>query len=145
MIKHIAIKEDNKPFRVLNSNLFTEELNRLGKGKYIISVDRYRKNKSNSQLGYYFSCVLPMFMQGAIDAGWEVTSLDECDAWLKSQFANRDLINKHSGEVIQVPALKRQMTTVEFSTFVNQVREWASEFLGVYIPEPGEQTNINFE
>ena len=40
-------------------------------------------------------------------------------------------------------ALKRNMTTTEFMVFINQVRDWASEFLGAYIPDPEEQIKMD--
>jgi len=143
-IKHIGIKEDGKAFRIVNRALLEQELTELPKGKYCLTIEKYRKNKSNPQLGYYYACVLPLFLKGAIDAGWEITSIEECDIWLKSMFANKDLINKDTGQIISVPALKREMTTVEMSTFTNQVRDYAAEFLNIIIPDPETNLNIDF-
>ena len=96
-LKHIGIKEDGKPFRIINRVLLEQELTELPKGKYRLTIEKYKKDKSNEQLGYYFACVLPLFLKGAIDAGWEITSIEECDIWLKSMFANKELINKDTG------------------------------------------------
>ncbi len=144
-IEYMGIKEQGKPFRIVNNKYLKEELETIPEGRYRMTIEKWKKNKSLPQLGYYYACCLPMFLKAAIDAGWELTSIDEADAWLKSIFANRELINKYSGEVISIPALKRQMTTTEFSTFINQVRDHAAEFLGCYIPEPSEQIKINYQ
>ena len=121
-----------------------EELAALPPGRYDWTIEKHKKKKSLSQLGYYFAVVLPMFRDFALEQGWEFESIEEVDIYLKSLFADREIANKHTGEMIKIPALKRNMTTSEFSTYVNQVRDWCSEFLGGYIPEPNEQTNINF-
>lgn len=121
------------------------EIAALPDGRYTVEIRKYRKNKSQEQLGYYFACVLPIFLSAAVDQGWELTTVDECDAWLKSMFAERDLINRHTAEIVKVPALKRNMSTVEFSTYVDQVRNYCSEYFGVYIPSPEEQSKINFD
>jgi hypothetical protein len=142
-IQYIGIKKDNLPFQVVSSANFKRELNLLPDGRYRITVEKWRKNKSNPQLGYYFACVLPLFLQGAIDAGWEITSIEECDIWLKSMFANKNLINKHTGQIVSVPALKREMTTVEMSTFTNQVRDYAAEYLNIHIPDPETNLKMN--
>jgi len=144
-LKHIGIKEDGKPFRIINRVLLEQELTELPKGKYRLTIEKYKKDKSNEQLGYYFACVLPLFLKGAIDAGWEITSIEECDIWLKSMFANKELINKDTGQIISVPALKREMTTVEMSTFTNQVRDYASEFLNIIIPDPETNLQIDYD
>ena len=142
-IQYMGIVEKNRPFRVINSKYFKKEVAELPEGRYRLTIEKWRKNKSLPQLGYYYACVLPMFHRAALDAGWEFPSLDDLDFWLKSQFANRELINKYTGEVIEVPALKREMTTTEFSTFVNQVRDNCAEFLGVNIPDP--ETNLKLQ
>lgn len=133
---YIGHKEAGKAFRVTNQKMLKDDMSKLQNGKYRLIIEKYRKNKSLPQLGYYYACVLPMFHRAALDAGWEFASTDELDMWLKSQFANRELINKNTGEVIEIPALKRDMTTTEFMTFINQVRDHCAEFLGVHIPDP---------
>lgn len=144
-IEVIAIKEDGKSLRIVNKALLDKELIELPKGRYRLIIEKYRKKKSNPQLGYYFACVLPLFLRGAIDMGWEITSIEECDIWLKSMFANKELINKNTGQIISIPALKRDMTTTEFMTFTNQVRDYAAEYLGINIPDPEINLNLEFD
>jgi len=135
-------ESDGGIFHIPNRKVMEEDLRRLPKGNYTLTIEKYRRNKSNSQLGYYFACVLPMFRQFALDAGWEFESLDEVDLYLKSLFADREIANKHTGEMIKIPALKRNMSSTEMMVFINQVRDWSSEFLGAYIPGPNEQIKI---
>lgn len=144
-LTYIGIKEDNKPFRVVNSRLLSDDLNNLPKGRYRLVIDKYRKQKSNPQLGYYFSAVLPLSMQLLNDAGWELTDTDQVDAFWKSQFANREIINRNTGEVMEVPALKRDMTTTEMMTFIDAIRDYCAEYLGGYIPEPETQIQIQYK
>jgi hypothetical protein len=141
-INYIAIKEPGQKLRVVNARLLKEETDRLPKGKYRLIIEKYRKNKSNPQLGYLFGCVYPLFMQHLIDAGWEITSIDEVDAFCKSRFADTEMINRNSGEVVLIPALKREMTTVELMTYVDKIREYDAEYLGGYIPDPETQTEF---
>ena len=122
-----------------------EAISALPPGRYDWTIEKHKKKKSLSQLGYYFAVVVPMFRDFALEQGWEFESIEEVDIYLKSLFADREIANKHTGEMIKIPALKRNMSTVEMMTFINQVRDWCSEFLGGYIPEPNEQVEINFE
>jgi hypothetical protein len=142
-LSYIGIKEQT--FRVVNSKLFQEELNRLPEGRYRITVDKYRKGKSLPQLGYYYACVLPMSHKLLLDAGWEFSTLEEVDIFWKSQFANRDIVNRNTGEVMTIPALKRDMTTTDFMAFVDAIRNYCSEYLGGYIPEPEQQIEIELK
>jgi hypothetical protein len=142
-IEAIGIKEKDKDFRVVNSALFRGECNKLDSGRYRITVEKKRNNKSNLQLGYYYACVLPMSHKLLLDAGWEFSTLEEVDIFWKSQFANREIVNRTTGEVMTIPALKRDMTTTDMMTFTNAIRDYCSEFLGGYIPEP--ETQIQME
>ena len=59
-IEGFAIKEKTKAFRVVNSAAFREECNKLQPGRYRITVEKKRRNKSQLQLGYLFGCVYPL-------------------------------------------------------------------------------------
>jgi hypothetical protein len=144
-IQFIGIKEQSKALRIVNNKLFRGELDRLPNGRYRITVEKYRKAKSNPQLGYYYACVLPLSQKLLIDAGWEFASLEEVDIFWKSQFANRELINRHTGEIMDVPGLKRNMTTTDFMAFTDAVRNYCSEFLGGVIPDPEVNIEIQFK
>lgn len=141
-IEAIAIKEDGKAFRIVNRALLDKELTGLPKGKYRLLIETYRRKKSNPQLGYLFACVYPLVLKALNDAGWEFTSIEEVDEYCKSMFASKEVLNRHSGEILEVPGLKRDMTTTEMMTYVDAIRDWASEYLNVYIPEPGEQIKL---
>ena len=135
-------ESDGGVFHIPNRKVLEEDLRRLPKGNYTLTIEKYRKSKSLPQLGYYFACLLPAFRNAALDQGWEFESLEEVDIYLKSLFADREIANKHTGEMIKIPALKRNMSSTEMMVFINQVRDWSSEFLGAYIPGPNEQIKI---
>lgn len=143
-INYIAIKEDGKAFRVINSKLLKAECDGLLKGRYRLTVDKLRKEKSNPQLGYLFACVYPLSMQLLNDAGWEITSIDQCDAFWKDLYAKKEVINRHTGEIRMIPALKRDFMSIDMMNYIESIRQHCSEFLGGYIPGPEEQTNIEF-
>ena len=115
----------------------------LPKGKYRLVIEKYRKKKSNPQLGYLFACVYPLVLQGLIDAGWEFISINEVDEYCKSMFAEKEVLNRNTGEVITVPGLKRDFTTTDMMTYISAIQSWASEYLGVNIPDP--ETNIEMQ
>jgi hypothetical protein len=144
-ISYIGIRELSKPFRIVNSKLFRQELDSLPVGRYKVTVEKYRKAKSNSQLAWLYGQIYPLVLKGLNDAGWEFTSNDEVDEYCKSMFASREILNRHTGEIMDVPGLKRDMTTTEMMTYVDAIRDWASEYLNIIIPEPETNFSINFE
>jgi hypothetical protein len=138
-IQYIGIKEIGKPFRVINSKLLKQECDRLPKGRYQLTIEKKRNKKSNAQLGYLFAVIYPLVLQHLLDAGWEFTSVDEVDIYLKKMFAGQEIVNRNSGEIITIPALKREMTTTEMMSYVEAIRQWDAEYLGGTIPEPETQ------
>ena len=58
----IGVKEDGRPFRVVNGKLLTEELNALPKGRYRLTVDKYYKKASHEQFKYLYGLVYPLSM-----------------------------------------------------------------------------------
>jgi hypothetical protein len=144
-LQQIGIKAKGIAFRVVNSEGFKKELNELPVGKYRVTVEKYRKNKSNPQLGYLFAVIYPLVLQHLIDAGWEFTSVDEVDALCKSKFAERDIINRDTAEIVSIPALKREFTTTDMMTYIEAIRQWDAEFLGGIIPEPETNFEINYK
>jgi hypothetical protein len=74
--------------------------------------------------------------------GWEFSSIDEVDLYCKDMFAGKDITNRHTGEIITIPALKRDFNTIDMIAFINKIRDHCSEYFNVYIPEPLEQLEI---
>jgi len=61
-LEAIAVKEDGKAFRIINRELLYKELTELPKGRYRLIIEKYRKKKSNPQLGYLFACIYPFVL-----------------------------------------------------------------------------------
>ena len=141
-IKYTGIVEAGK-FRIVNNKLFKEELSRLGNGRYDVVIQKYRRSKSNPQLRWLYGQVYPIVLKGLTDAGWEFTTIAEVDEYCKSMFASREVLNRHTGEIMAVPGLKRDMTTTDMMTYVDAIRDWASEYLNINIPEPEQQMAMN--
>ena len=132
---------DGVSFRVVNGSVFYQQLNNL-KGRYRLVVEKYRRSKSTPQLRWLYGQVYPIVLKGLTDAGWEFTTIAEVDEYCKSMFASREVLNRHTGEIMAVPGLKRDMTTTEMMTYVDAIRDWASEYLNIDIPEPLQQLTM---
>lgn len=144
-ITAIGFKEEGKPYRVQNAKTFRDQLDALPKGKYKHTVEKYYNKKSNPQLGYLFAVIYPIVLKGLNDAGWEYTSVDQVDVKCKTLFADQEILNRNTGEIESIPELKRDMTTTEMMSYIESIRQWCSEYLNTYIPEPGENFSIEFD
>lgn len=141
-LEYIATKDEH--FRVKNLDVLRSEINKLPKGTYSVIIEKRRRKASTSQFGYLFGAVYPLLWKALLAAGWEFESLQEVDSFCKKLFANRDVLNRHTGEIIALPELKRNYKSTDMMTYINKIRDYSAEYLNTYIPSPEEQTQINF-
>ena len=79
--------------------------------------------------------VYPAVLQGLIDAGWdEIVSPEQVHELLKAKFLTVEAVNRHTGEIVSYPLSTARMDTLQFSTYVDQIIDFAREYLGIIIP-----------
>lgn len=90
-----------------------------------------------------------MVLEGLRDAGWSVADFSDTKdvhEFLKDKFCPRDEIaNIDTGETMILAPSTEKLDTKQREQYHADIRQWAAEFLGIYIPEPNEQTDLNFE
>lgn len=100
------------------------------KGKTVqITIEERKKRRSNPQNAYYHGVVLK-------------TIADFCGYRGEDEIAgiHEELKRKFLPKVGNLNIVKStsSLNTEEFSAFVENVRGWAAEELGIYIPDPNE-------
>jgi hypothetical protein len=131
----IGIKEENKPFRVVNTKVFRTDLDTLPKGKYQIAVEKYKRKASHEQFKYLYGLVYPLSMIALNDAGYEFVNIDQVDAFWKSMFANKEVLNRETGEILKIPLSKSEFMTIDEMTYCDAIRSYCSEYLNANIPD----------
>jgi hypothetical protein len=110
----------------------------LKDGKYLVSFKPY-KRRSLNQNGYWWGCLVPLVKQGLNEAGWnDIRTNEDAHEYLKSIFVKKSIVNFNTGEVATFTGSTTELNTVEFAKLVDDVIQWAVEFLNVQIPYPGE-------
>lgn len=111
----------------------------LPDGEYRVEVKRRRSQRTTPQNDYLWGVVYPAVLQGLIDAGWdEITSPEQVHELLKAKSLTVEAVNRHTGEIVSYPLSTARMDTLQFSTYVDQIIDFAREYLGIIIP-PAEQ------
>lgn len=106
-------------------------------GDYMFDGKPWPELRSLDQNDYYWGVVMPICLSGMIDAGWEgIHDTKALHELYKTWFTHRTIINRFSGTQETIPESTKNMTTKEFSAFVQAVRDYAQEYLAVTIPEP---------
>jgi len=128
--------------KVSNRPTLAAAITSLPDGRYRVEIKSY-KHRSNLQNAYYHGCLLPLVLDGLQDAGFnEVKDVATVHELLKKMFLERKIISEKTGDEIGIPGSTARLSTTEFMTFIDEVIQWAAEYLGIQIPLPNEQINM---
>lgn len=100
-----------------------------------VCIAEYKESRSGQQNRYYWGVVVPIFTDGLIDTGYQVTA-SQAHEFIKSEFCTQEIVNVQTGEVKNLPGSTTELNTFEFCTLVHRIQIWAAEYLGVIIPDP---------
>ncbi len=130
-----------------NRKLIRDAIETFNGATVTITIQKFRKSRSNPQNRFYWGCLIPIVQEGLREATGEVRDANSIHYnILLPMFAPiRDVVNKETGEVFGERITSSEMTTTEFMEFVNDIQKWGAEFLGVDIPDPNSEITLNFE
>ena len=135
-LEYIGIKEPDKPFRVQNKKTMQSDLLTIEKGKYRITIEKYRNKASHSQFEWLYGSIYPLMLIALNGAGYEFTNTDQVDIFCKSLWANKEVLNRETGEIMRIPLSKSEFKTIDHMAYVSNIRAYASEYLSTNIPDP---------
>lgn len=128
--------------QITNRSTVRNAFNALPSGRYIVKIER-RKKRTANQNQYYWGVVVPMVKDGLINAGFDtVRTMDDAHQVLKSLFLKRHFVNPSTGEGIEWIDSTANLQTIQFNSFLEQIWQWASEYLSISIPMPNEQLSF---
>mgnify|MGYP003292061951 CR=1 FL=1 len=110
-------------------------------GNYRIEITKIRRKRTLDQNGWLFGCIYPMLLKGLNDEGWEFVSVHQVHEFFKTLMGKEQFINKHTGEVVEIPCSTAEMDTLTFSTYCDKLRDYGREYLGIEIPDPDKLWN----
>lgn len=106
-------------------------------GQYSVTMERVRKRNTQDQKGYLWGCVYPLVLDALLDAGWDCfTDIQQVHAFCLNKFTSKQVVNYHTGEIIELPQSTAIMDTVQMTTYTDKIRDWAREYLATEIPDP---------
>lgn len=97
------------------------------------------KDRSNPQNRYYWGVIIPMVQFAMNEFGNDFTK-EETHEFLKKEF-NWEEKEMKDGYYVKVPRSTTKMNTVEFMDYKEKIQQFASEVLGIYVPDPNEMTD----
>lgn len=113
----------------------------------LVEIKARRKKRTDDQNEWLWGCIYPMLLNALINEGWEYANVEQVHEFFKKLFTADNVVNKHTGEVIEFPSSTASMDTVTFSTYCERLRSYALEYLDLEIPDPDKnwknKKNIN--
>jgi len=112
---------------------FIDHMKSMEGMKISVTVDKYRKTRSNNQNRYYHGTVLTMMSE---ETGY---TNDECHALL-----THELLKDPNSDHRLPPRIKStsELDTKEFEDYMSKCRMYISDNLELYVPEPNEDPNL---
>lgn len=126
-----------------NRKLFDEQIKSFSNGRCLVTVERIYNKRSNPQNAFYHGVVIPICHKGLIDLGHEVNK-DDTHEILKAMF-NKKEFTTLDGETVKYGGSTTEMKTIDMMQFIDEIQRWASEYLGVFIPDPDPEWRTNLD
>lgn len=116
----------------------------------IVTFARPKKTRSSEQNRYYWGVVVRMVCEGFQSLGNPVNpdnaeDIELTHEYLKRRFLQPIQVADVNGEVHDLGHTTTNLTTSQMMDYIAQVQQFASEFLNVIIPDPGEQAQLWME
>jgi lipopolysaccharide biosynthesis regulator YciM len=124
-----------------NTKAWKKQLDSLPDGNYKVTIVKSNR-RSNQQNRYYFGLVVPMIKEAFYNMGHDLTT-GETHEFLKSKFNSKEIVNEQTGEMIELPKSTAGLNKESFSNYIEQIQRFAATFLGINIPDPGQQILID--
>jgi hypothetical protein len=131
----LNIEQDKEP----NIKPLLKILPELRVGKYEVEFKHITKRSLNSNKYYWL--IMDRYVQPALyDAGWnDIKNKDAAHEFVKSLFLKTKFTNESSGEVVERIRSTTELTKAEFNEYLEDIKMWAAQYLGVAIPDPNQQ------
>lgn len=111
-------------------------------GRYLLKLER--KDKRSNDQNAYLHTIFPLIRDGLQEIGYrEVKTADDAKWVCKSLFLSYDIDNGTGGKIRMVRRT-RDLTKEQMSEFIDQIIQWAAEYLSIVIEPPLKQTEMKF-
>lgn len=116
----------------------------LKDGKYKVEVSEINKRSLN-QNAYYWLIITDYIQPALYAEGWEkIKTKEDAHEFVSDLFLKVKVWNEKTGEMKELPRSTTDLTKEEFNIYLNEIWQWAAEYLSINIPEPNQQTILSY-
>jgi hypothetical protein len=109
----------------------------------VIRFERKSSKRSSPQNRYYFGVVVKEITLRLRELGHTWIQDEDVHELMKLKFNYEQIVSEH-GEVMELPKSTAMLTKTQFAEYVDRIRMWASDFLGLEIPDPNQDLTMQF-
>lgn len=106
-----------------------------GLNEFEVVVRKKVKSRSSEQNKWYWACVTII----GNELGYERNQMHEI---IKYRFLKSEAVDKKTGEVFEYLKSSAELTTTEFTEFMDGLIRWSAETFNIVLPMPNEQTSL---
>ena len=112
-----------------------------GLTEFEVIVRKKKRYRSIPLNRYYFGIVVVSIRNAFREFGNDVDS-ELVHEFLKARFHYSEFVDEKSGEIIKLPKSTTEMSNTEFIEYIERIKQFAAETLGIYIADPNEQLEL---
>lgn len=111
----------------------------LKDGNYKLEATTFGKRSLNANAYYWM--ILTDYVQPALyDAGWrEIKTKDDAHFFVSNIFLKQRIVNETTGDEMVRIKSTASLSVKEFGEYLEEIIQWAAEYLSIVIPEPDKQ------
>lgn len=127
-------KQQNGELVIRDAEIFRQDLRRMADNELEVTIKPWRNSRSDNQNRYYWGIVIKIIAE---ETGMLPLQVHEL---MKEQFLREMAYMKTKSGIkeVSIPGSSASLYTSEFEQYLSDIRAWASEFLGAWIPLPNE-------
>lgn len=102
-----------------------------------------KRKRSLPQNSYYWMILTEYIQPGLYEAGWrEIKTKEDAHDFVRGLFLKSKSVNEISGETVERIKSTTELTTSQFSEYLDEIAQWAAEYLSIQIPSPNQQLEV---
>lgn len=135
----ILVKENGE---IANKAKVRQLFDQLKDGRYRVEIDKWDK-RSNPQNNYYWLILSDYVQPALLEQGWQhVKTKEDAHFFVADLFLRVKVVNEETGEVRERVRSTTELTKGEFNVYLNEIWQWAAEYLQTVIPEPNQALSL---
>lgn len=141
-MKISVISEVKNGKLIRNRNQLSEVIASYEGQEISITVEKRKIKRSNPQNRYLWGICYPI-LQNCLKESGNVFNIDMVHELMRLRFLKDVvMVNEDTGEILDRVKSTTELSTIEFNTYTDNIKQFALEFFNTVIPEPNSEIKL---